>query len=877
MALARSTPFRRSFHLGDARGARTSIINPRGMLAPLFATLFLPLFVRAQPQSPSTPEPVAKTTTEPLQQKPAAPAAPRPEDHSIPLPQIADRADELDRRLREIIGQLTPQEDLVQWEANAKNQSHELRASINEVNELLASKPTILELQNEQRFLRILNQKYAGEGELLTPHAAELEEQIRFLDRQELDWQATWDQIHQRSAIKPVVERTEQELDLIRKTRADLQTQLNLVLTVQNEVSQMDRQISDVLSRVREAQNRSRSRLFERDSLPLWKAHELQPLDRAVQTGSRRSFDRSFQTTAEFLRTHRVGILSIVASYFLALIGATKLRRRVERGPSVEAFETAKRIFAMPFSVALLVALIGTLMYLGSAPFEMVFVFCVLYLIPVLRLLPPLLEPRLRALLQGLAVFYILEALYLYLLIRFPPLVGREIHALILLSSLICFGCLVRPFRLREASMPGRSGRIVELGICLGLILLVFSVAANIFGFVSLSQILGITALLGGFAGVALYCATRILTLVLATVLRNDWSQSVLEARTEKVDNWASRALVLCSLFLWVDAVTRLLTIHDSVQHAVFDALSYPIGFQRVHITLGGILSFLFVLFAGYALANLVTFALRKFLLARLALQRGLPFAISKVTYYALLVVVLLTALTNAGVELNKFTVITGAFGVGVGFGLQNIVSNFVCGLILLFERPIRVGDTVEIGGLVGRVRRIGARSSTIHTFQDAEVIVPNTDLVVKEVINWTLSSLRRRVDIPVGVAYGTDPERVLSLLIDLVVAHPGVIHNPKPEAFFLGFGESALNFEVRFWTYQEDWFQLKSDVAVRLVQTLREANIEIPLPQRDLHIRSIAAPVGGAPSNESLFASTAHAAGAEGARERTSQASPKR
>lgn len=854
--------FRRSFHLGDVRRARTSILNPRGMLAGLFVTLLLPLFVWAQPQSPSTPEGVSKTTTEPSQQKPAVPAAPRPEDHSIPLPQIADRAEELDRWLRETIGQLAPQEDLVKWEANAKNQSYEIRASIDEVNELLASKPTILELQNEQRFLRILNYKYAGERELLTPHGAELEEQIRFLDRQELDWQATWDQIHQRSAIQPVVERTEQELDLIRNTRTNLQTQLNLVLTVQNEVSQMDRQISDVLSRVREAQNRSRSRLLERDSLPLWKAHELQPLDRVVKTDSSRSIDRSLQTAAEFLRAHKVGILSIVASYFLALIGASKLKRRVESGPSGEV---AKKIFAMPFSVALLVALVGTIMYLGSAPFEMVFVFCVLYLIPVLRLLPPLLEPRLRALFHGLAVFYTLEALYL--LIRFPPLIGREIHALIVLSSLIYFGCLVRPSRLREVSVSGRSGRIVELGICLGLILLAFSAAANIFGFVSLAQILGITALLGAFAGVALYCAARILTLVLATVLRNDWTQSVLEARTEEVDNWASRALVLCSLFLWVDAVTRLLTIHDNVQRAIFDALSYPLGFQRVHITLGAILSFLFVLFAGYALASLVTFALRKFLLPRLALQRGLPFAISKVTHYVLLVVVLLTALTNAGMELNKFTVITGAFGVGVGFGLQNIVNNFVCGLILLFERPIRVGDTIEIGGLVGRVRRIGARSSTIHTFQDAEVIVPNTDLVVKEVINWTLSSLRRRVDIPVGVAYGTDPERVLSLLIDLVAAQPGVIHNPKPEAFFLGFGESALNFEVRFWTYQEAWFQLKSDVAVRLVQALRDANIEVPFPQRDLHIRSIAAPVGAAPGGESIFASTAHAAGTEGAR----------
>jgi potassium-dependent mechanosensitive channel len=873
--LARKTLFLRAFHSGDAGRAGTFEFNPWKILGALFVTLLLPVLLWGQSQSILKPTPGSKTGSESSQPAPPATGTPVPEDHSIPLPQIAGRADELDQWVREITGQLTPEADLINWEKEAKHQSEGLRTSVNQVNELLASNPTTLELQNEQRFWRILNQKYAGERELLTPRAAELEKQILFLSQQQVDWQATWDLIHQRAEIKAVVDRTNQELDLIRITRAELQKQLYLVLTLQTEVSQMDRQISDVLARVREAQDRSRSRLFERDSLPLWKVHELRTVDRAVQTGFRRSFDRSFLTISEFLHGHKFGILSIVATYFLALIGVIKLRRHLERGAGAEVSETAKRIFAMPYSVALLVALIGTIMYLGSAPFDIVFILYVLYLIPVLRLLSPLVAPRLRTLLYVLAVFYILETLHM--LIRFPPLVRREIQALIVLSALICLSWLARPSRLQEVSASGRNLRIVKFGIWLGLILLAFSLAANIFGFVSLAQILGMTALLGGFAGVALYCASRILMLVLATVLRADWTQSVLEARTEGVDRWAWRALVLCSLFLWFDAVTRLLTVHDSVMRAVSDALSYPIGFQRVHITLGSILSFLFILIAGYALVNVATFALRKFLFAKFPLQRGLPFAISRVTYYILLVLVLLIALTNAGIELNKFTLITGALGVGVGFGLQNIVNNFVSGLILLFERPIRVGDIVEIGGLVGRVRRIGARSSTIHTFQDAEVIVPNSNLISNEVINWTLSSLRRRVDIPVGIAYGTDPERVLSLLLEVAAAHPGVVHNPKPEAFFLGFGESALNFELRFWTYQETWFQLKSDVAVRLVKALRDANIEIPLPQRDLHIRSIEAPVGAIHDNESLLVSTARAAAAEGTRKTTSEASPKR
>jgi len=843
--LTRIGLFRRLFPGGGARCALTSVLGPCGLLVALSVALLLPLVSIAQSQTVPTLVPTTNPNPQLSQEAPSVPAITTPVDRAIPLPQIADRADELDRWLREITGELTPESDLLQWEEETKNQSQGLRQVVKHVDELLATKPTTLELQNEQRFWRILSQKYAGEREQLTPRAAKLEKQIHQLDEKQIDWQATWDQIHQRSEIKAVVDRTSQELDLIRNARAALQKQLNLILTLQSEVSQMDRQISDVLSSVREAQDRSRSRLFEQDSLPLWKVHQLRAFDLAMQTGVRRSFNRSFLTTAEFFRAHKFGILSIVAIYFLALIGVIKVRRHLERDVSGEVSDTAKKIFTRPFSIALLMALVGTIVYLGSAPFDIVFVFYILYLIPVLRLLSPMLEPRPRALLRALAVFYILEALYV--LIRFPPLIRREVHSLIILAALLCFGWFARPSQLREISVPGRQLRIVKLGIGLGLVLLAFSLAANILGFVSLAQLLGLTALLGAFAGVALYCASRVVTLVLIAVLRIGWTQGVLEVRTEEVERWASRVLVLCSLFLWVDAVTRLLMVHDKVVGAVSDALSYPIGFQRVHITLGSILSFLFILFVGFTFAKIITFALRQFLLSRFPLQRGLPFAISRVTYYVLFVVVFVVALTNAGIELNKFTLITGALGVGVGFGLQNIVNNFVSGLILLIERPIRVGDTVEISGLAGRVRRIGARSSTIHTFQDAEVIVPNSDLIAKEVVNWTLSSQRRRVDIPVGVAYGTDPERVLSLLLELASSHPDVIHNPKPEAFFLGFGESALNFELRFWTYHEAWFQLKSDVAVKLVKALREANIEIPLPQRDLHIRSIGAPAGQA------------------------------
>jgi small-conductance mechanosensitive channel len=165
-------------------------------------------------------------------------------------------------------------------------------------------------------------------------------------------------------------------------------------------------------------------------------------------------------------------------------------------------------------------------------------------------------------------------------------------------------------------------------------------------------------------------------------------------------------------------------------------------------------------------------------------------------------------------------------------------VSNFASGLIVLFERPIRINDTVEIGGITGIVRRIGARSSTVLTAQGAEVIFPNSNVLSNQVTNWTLSSTRRRVEVAVGVAYGTDPQVVLKMLTEIAVKNPHVLTYPPPQTMFLGFGDNALSFELTFWAAQSMWFELKSEIGLAVLRTLRQAKIEIPYPQRDLHVR---------------------------------------
>ena len=222
-------------------------------------------------------------------------------------------------------------------------------------------------------------------------------------------------------------------------------------------------------------------------------------------------------------------------------------------------------------------------------------------------------------------------------------------------------------------------------------------------------------------------------------------------------------------------------------------------------------------------------------------LPRGVPATISTLVNYVIFAIGFFAAFAAAGIELGNLTILAGALGVGIGFGLQNIVNNFVSGLILIFERPIQVGDVIQLTELLGRVKHIGIRASVIRTFDGAEVIVPNANLISSEVINWTLSDKERRIEIVVGVTYGTDPNKVIELLRDVVLKHESVLNDPEPQILFTGFGDSSLDFSVRCWTPDMDSYLLvKSDVCVAINNVLAENDIEIPFPQRDLHLRSV-------------------------------------
>ncbi len=260
-------------------------------------------------------------------------------------------------------------------------------------------------------------------------------------------------------------------------------------------------------------------------------------------------------------------------------------------------------------------------------------------------------------------------------------------------------------------------------------------------------------------------------------------------------------------------------------------------------VSVADLLVFAFTVCLSFLLARWVQVILQDDVFSRVRASRGVPYAVSNLARYSVIFLGFLAGLSATGIEITKLAVVAGGLGVGIGFGLQNVVNNFVSGLILLFERPIDVGDSIELSDTTGTMKRIGIRASVIRTFDGAEVIVPNGVLISDKVTNWTLSDSRRRIDLDVGVEYGTPAQRVIDLLVEVAKANRKVLRDPEPLAYFLNFGDSSLDFKLRAWftaNAATNIYTIHSELAVAVQQALEEAGIGVPFPQRDLHLISM-------------------------------------
>jgi potassium-dependent mechanosensitive channel len=775
-----------------------------------------------------------KRPSPPPKVEPTATPAPISES-AIPLPQIIPRAEEAVQKLHAVNERLAIDSTLTSIDQTFKSQEAVIREKQIQLNELIAITPTRSELQDVEQEWHAYKELYDSTLKKLTGRAKAVEEDVKFLDKQQAEWEAVLKQTLDPAAIDPVIERIRNVLSETGDTRKRATEILRYLLVLQDQVSRQDKLVQDAMMKISHERDRLERDLLDPDSPPLWEAAAITASAQSINHMIRLSFNRNLARTREFIKARRYTGLGILSLFLAALAICFTIRHQIpgwmKRHPD---FISPIYPFQRPISLAILIVLMVLLPMMVSTPAQIRTMMVLLSLVPVMRLLAPLIRPGFRPLLYVLIVFGVTSWLWE------SAVASSELKrwGLVVLSIAVIAIVLWLTRRARREIGPAdRKARLIINAIYLSMALILISLMANVFGYVGLSRVLRSGTVFSIYSAVLLYAAYIVIEIFiyLLSRTRRHRSQSTAGLRGEIIVGWTLRLMSLGAFFIWAYITLNCFTIREKVLNGVSVALTTPIKLRAASFTFGDVFTFILVIAAGFSLAGIIRIVLRESILGRLNLKLGIPYAVSTVTYYLLLLSVFLLALSAAGVELSKFTILTGAFGVGAGFGMQNIINNFISGLILLFERPIRIGDFLEIDRTAGEVTRMGLRSSSIRTPQGAEVIVPNSSLISNQVVNWTLTEEKRRTELLVKVAYGEDPEKVARILVETAVSHPDVLPEPEPTVFFLGFGDTtSLGFELSFWVPKLEMHKrVNSEVAMKIAHAFREAGIEFPAPKR--------------------------------------------
>lgn len=757
----------------------------------------------------------------------------------VALADVVAAADALSERLGQINDEVTANPTTANVGRDLPNLTKDIDARLNETRRVLTPGAPLDAMRDlEMRWQAVADQLAAWTRDL-TARAAYLDREIAQLPELRATWRATLDLARSSNAPTEVTQRIDGILKALGQTEEMLQKRRTAILSLQSRVAEQTQRVLGAQRSVKAAQSAAVNRLWVQDSPPIWMRDVRAAARHDLVAESQASLGaQAAQLSAYLAREWTKLVYFALALCALAFVLMTIKKRAARWTDEDPALARANRILQLPVATASVLTFLLCRPLFPEAPRLFWVALATVALVPIVVILRRLIDRHLFPIVNTLVVFYVIAQLRA--LAAGLPVLSRVMLLLEMIGGAIFLLWFIRYTRSSANSSTPRKATRAAARIGVALFILVF--VANALGYVALANYLGAGALAAAYLAILLYAAAGILEGLTFFALQI-WPLSLLgvvRRHQPLLRRRIARLIYFGAFVAWMLLSLGAFSLRRPVLERASAILNAEIAVRSLHLSLGGVLAFALTIWVALLLSRFTRFLLEEDIYDRFRVAPGTSYALTTVLHYIILVIGFFAALAAVGVDMTKFAILAGAFGVGIGFGLQNIFNNFFSGLILLLERPVRVGDVIALGGVTGVVQRIGIRASIIRLPDSSELIVPNGQLISERVTNRTVPSRQARIDLRIGVAYGSDPQRVIQLLTDVAAAHEKVAKTPAPEVFMKEFGADALLFDLVCWSDDPvRALRVHSDIAVAANAALEQAGIAIPFPQRTIHLET--------------------------------------
>jgi|TARA_R110002110_G_scaffold25299_22_gene93981 potassium efflux system protein len=655
-------------------------------------------------------------------------------------------------------------------------------------------------------------------------------------------WELTKERLAGISDSKDMEESLDKAISTLQDLMKSAHLRLDKVFITQKKITELVLVIDQELSNIEFAENQRRKDYFIFDSKPIWGKSEKLIKGDSIAANSPSSYTLIYEGVIQnktqfldfFLLNIRTFILQIAFLFllmaFLILANIKWNKKILSIGNPIET--QAKTILKNPILTTLSIGiLVSAFFYDSMVPAFAEFHIIIISLATVI-LLPKVTDKKLSSFLWLLFFVYLMSVIETF--------VGGKaslLRGLLILDALLLLVALFMGRKIIKAN-PEKFSQIIKLFKYLSvlyMLLLVISIVVNVIGMVALSSYITKAVMLSLTFGAVIYLAIKVFTSIFVLIFKFRTTTNI-QTLTVMIKATHQRIRPLFSfigLLFWLYFTLKGFELYDYILNSYNDIIATEWRLGEMTISLGGILAFAGILTFTLVISKIASALFQDEWMVDV-LPRGLAPAISLVLRIVVIGIGLYAGFTAAGVDLSKLGFIFGALGVGIGFGLQNVVLNFVSGLILAFERPINIGDTIEVDMEMGVVTNIGVRSSNIRAYSGAEVIIPNGDLISKKVVNWTLSNRNRRSNVPMKTSPDADPEKVIELFNKIALEQPTTSSDPGPKTYFHGYGpDGNLNFSLMYWTTFSDTMTTDNNIALEIFKKLKAEGIQAPAPIR--------------------------------------------